>query len=65
MYKLYSKLGRGKQDLDSVHKSFEDAYSKMKNYCDNFGESHTIGGNKARIISNDEPILNLTIKTYK
>jgi len=65
MYKLYTRVGRGKQCLDSVYKSFEDAYAKMENYCDNFGESHTIGGNKARIVSNNEPVANLTIKTCK
>ena len=63
MFILKSRVGKGKTKTEKFY-TFEKAYDEVKNYYYNYGgeTGQKLYKNGARIVCNNEPILNLSIK---
>ena len=65
MFKVFTKVGNCKKELHSIHKTFERAYETVVGYYNSYGGDSKLYKNGAKIVCNNEPVLQLTIRKAK
>lgn len=65
MFMVFMKVGKCKKELHSIHKTFEGAYETVVRYYNHYGQNNILYKNGAKIVCNNEPVLQLTIRKVR
>lgn len=62
MFRLYIKVGKNKRELHGTYKTLKKANDIIKYYYESYGNNNILLKNGVKIISNNDPVVVLTIK---
>ena len=65
MFMVFMKVGKCKKELYSIHKTLKGAYETVVRYYNSYGGDNKLYKNGAKIVCNNEPVLQLTIRKAK